>query len=93
MLRTHTCGELNKEHLGRDVTLAGWVSTRRDHGSLIFIDLRDRYGITQAVFNPEHNRQLHSQAESLRNEYVIQVKGYNHHGEKSESNIIGFDVQ
>jgi aspartyl-tRNA synthetase len=75
MLRTHTCGELNEKNIGKEVTLAGWVSTRRDHGNLIFIDIRDRYGITQIVFNPEQDKSLHGIAEALRDEYVIQVKG------------------
>jgi aspartyl-tRNA synthetase len=75
MLRTHTCGELDKKGLGKQVVLAGWVLSRRDHGNLIFIDLRDRYGITQIVFNPEDDKLLHAQAESLRDEYVVQVKG------------------
>ncbi|MSP14000.1 MAG: aspartate--tRNA ligase [Chloroflexi bacterium] len=75
MLRTHTCGELRSAHLGQMATLAGWVHRRRDHGGLIFIDLRDRYGITQIVFNPEISPAAHTLAESLGNEYVIQVTG------------------
>jgi len=75
MLRTHTCGELKKDYVGKEVVLSGWVDTRRDHGGVIFVDLRDRYGITQIVFNPEDEKRLHHQAEGLRNEHVIQVKG------------------
>lgn len=73
--RTHTCGQLRKDNAGKDVVLAGWVDTRRDHGGVIFIDLRDRYGKTQVVFNPEHNFESHEKASSLRSEYVIAVKG------------------
>ncbi|NQT95427.1 MAG: aspartate--tRNA ligase [Candidatus Omnitrophica bacterium] len=75
MLRTHTCGELSKKDLGKEATLAGWVATRRDHGNLIFIDIRDREGLTQIVFNPEDDKALHKKAEGLRDEFVIQVKG------------------
>ena len=75
MLRTHTCGELTKKDLAKEVTLGGWVSTRRDHGNLIFIDIRDREGITQIVFNPEENKDIHKESELLRDEFVIQVKG------------------
>jgi len=75
MKRTHTCGELSIKNLGKNVTLTGWVSSRRDHGGLIFIDLRDRYGLTQVAFDPSHNKKVHSEAEKLRREYVILVKG------------------
>jgi aspartyl-tRNA synthetase len=73
--RTHTCGDLRKADIGSQVVLMGWVQTRRDHGGLIFVDLRDRYGVTQVVFNPEKAPQVHEKAHSLRDEYVIAVQG------------------
>jgi len=73
--RTHDCGTLTAQDIGRSVNLAGWVDTRRDHGGLIFIDLRDRAGITQVVFNPEINPSIHQQAHQLRNEYCIAIHG------------------
>jgi aspartyl-tRNA synthetase len=75
MMRTSNCGQLDLKSLDRDVTLAGWVDTYRDHGDLIFIDLRDRWGVTQIVFHSSHNKEVHNQAKSLRCEFVIQVKG------------------
>lgn len=75
MLRTHTCGELNEDFVGKEARLCGWVHSRRDHGDLIFIDLRDRYGITQIVFNPEKDKALHVEAHGLKSEYVITVEG------------------
>ena len=75
MLKSHSCGELNKEHLGQTVALAGWVDRRRDHGGLIFIDLRDREGIVQVAFNPEVSKSCHRVANRLRSEYVVRVKG------------------
>jgi aspartyl-tRNA synthetase len=75
MRRTHTCGQLRQEDIGKHVVLEGWCHTRRDHGGLIFIDLRDRYGLTQVVFDPQRNKEAHSVAESLRREDVIGVKG------------------
>jgi len=75
MLRTHTCGDLNQTNVGQKVTLAGWVHSRRDHGELIFTDLRDAYGLTQVVFDPKENRDLHTAAHELRGEYVIRVTG------------------
>ena len=73
--RTHTCGSLTAEDIGRDVILKGWVDTRRDLGGVIFIDLRDRYGLTQIVFSPQDHAQSHEAADGLRSEYVISVKG------------------
>jgi aspartyl-tRNA synthetase len=73
--RTHTCGDLRKQDVGARVCLMGWVQTRRDHGGLIFVDLRDRYGVTQVVFNPEVDPEVHAKAHALRSEYVIAVQG------------------
>ncbi len=73
--RTHTCNELGDDHLGEEVVLMGWVLRRRDHGGVIFIDLRDRWGITQVVFNPELNREVHAKAHRLRSEWVLAVRG------------------
>ncbi len=73
--RTHTCGELRETDAGKEVTLCGWVNTWRDHGGLVFIDVRDRYGMTQAVFDPDVGQDLHERARALRTEYVIAVRG------------------
>lgn len=75
LLKTINCGDARAEHVGRTVTLAGWVHRRRDHGNLIFIDLRDREGIVQVVFNPELAPGAHNEAQRLRNEWVVQVVG------------------
>jgi aspartyl-tRNA synthetase len=75
MFRTHDCNSLRKTDIGRQVTLAGWVNVTRDHGGVIFIDLRDREGLTQVVFRPEENADLAKQAHRLRGEDVIQVSG------------------
>jgi len=75
LLKSHSCGELNKGDTATRVTLTGWVDRRRDHGGLIFIDLRDREGITQVVFNPEVSQQCHKTANEMRNEYVVRVAG------------------
>ena len=75
MLKTISCGDVRAEHIGKTVTLAGWVHRRRDHGGLIFIDLRDREGIVQVVFNPDNAQDIHAIAELLRSEWVVQVTG------------------
>jgi aspartyl-tRNA synthetase len=73
--RTHTCGELCESKIGESVVLNGWVDTRRDLGGLIFIDLRDRYGITQVVFEPGFDKDAHENASALRSEFVISIEG------------------
>src|SRR5690349_24819807 len=75
MYRTHDCNALRKPDVGKQVTLAGWVNVSRDHGGVIFIDLRDREGLTQVVFRPEENAAVAKQSHSLHTEDVIQVCG------------------
>ena len=75
MSRTHTCGQLQKSNIDTQVTLCGWVNNRRDHGGIIFVDLRDAYGITQIVFDPSTNPEAHKSAEHVRSEWVLQVTG------------------
>ncbi len=75
MLRTHTCGQLTANDIDKEATLCGWVASRRDHGKLIFIDIRDRYGITQVVFVPKDSPDAYKNAQGLRNEFVILVRG------------------
>src|SRR5690554_5353135 len=72
--RTHTCGQLRSEHVGQKVTLAGWVNNYRDHGGVLFIELRDRDGLSQVVFHPE-NAQAHALADKLRHEDVVLIQG------------------
>ncbi len=74
-VRTHHCGALNKSHVGQRVVLNGWIHRRRDHGNVLFIDLRDRYGMTQIVFNPEVHAPSHAQANVLRSEFVVAASG------------------
>jgi aspartyl-tRNA synthetase len=73
--RTHHCNAIDLSHVGQEVTLMGWVMRRRDHGGVIFIDLRDRWGITQVVFNPERNQEVHAKAHDLRSEWVLALRG------------------
>ena len=75
MMRTHGCGDLRESHLGTTVTLCGWLHRRRDHGGLSFIDLRDRSGLAQVVFNAKTDAQLHQQAKTLGPEYVLRITG------------------
>jgi len=75
MLRTHTCGQLNAGDIEKEVTLCGWVASRRDHGKLIFIDLRDRSGLTQVVFIPKESKEVYIKAQDLRTEFVVKIKG------------------
>src|SRR3990172_8157554 len=74
-VRSHHCGALRAGDVGREVTLMGWIFRRRDHGGLIFIDLRDREGVTQLVFNPADAPGAHARAEQSRGEYVLAVRG------------------
>jgi aspartyl-tRNA synthetase len=75
LLKSHSCGELRKQHIGQVVTLAGWVHRRRDHGGMVFIELRDSKGIVQVVFNPQTAPEAHQVAGGLRNEFVVQIVG------------------
>jgi len=75
MRRTNNCGELTKKDIGKKVVLDGWTQSRRDHGGLIFIDLRDRHGLTQIVFDPSHNKDTHKMAEHIGREFVLEING------------------
>jgi len=76
MYRSHNCGELNASHINKEVTLAGWVQKSRDKGFMIWVDLRDRYGITQLIFDEQRtDKAVIERAKSLGREYVIQIKG------------------
>jgi aspartyl-tRNA synthetase len=75
LARTHMCGELRAEHVGQTVVVCGWVNSYRDHRLFVFVDLRDRYGLTQAVFEPERGQALFNAARELRNEFVVAVRG------------------
>ncbi len=73
--RSHYCNDLQKSNVGDEVILMGWVLRRRDHGGVIFVDLRDLRGVTQVVFNPEYNKEIHAKAHDLRSEWVLAVRG------------------
>jgi len=75
MRRTHNCCELSADDVGTEVVLMGWVQRRRDHGGVIFVDLRDREGITQVVFNPKMDKEVHEKAHAIRNEFVLGIRG------------------
>ncbi|KFI23855.1 aspartate--tRNA ligase [Nitrosococcus oceani] len=85
-MRSHYCGELSEAHLDQSVTLCGWVNRRRDHGGVIFIDLRDREGLIQLVFDPEYSPESFRRAEQIRSEYVLQVKGRVQHRPEGTEN-------
>lgn len=93
MYRTHTCGELRAEHIGEKVTLAGWVQKSRDLGGMTFIDLRDRYGITQLAFNMEENATACEAARKLGREYVIQVVGTAIERSSKNKNMLTGDIE
>jgi Aspartyl-tRNA synthetase len=84
--RSHTCNQLTAANIGEEVTLMGWVQFRRDHGGLIFIDLRDREGLTQTVFSPEEAPEAHERAHAIRNEYVVALRGIVRHRPEGMSN-------
>jgi aspartyl-tRNA synthetase len=86
MRRSHHCQELTARAIGQEVVLMGWVQRRRDHGGVIFVDLRDREGITQVVFNPTVSQEVHDKAQVLRNEYVIAVRGKVEHRPEGMTN-------
>ena len=73
--RTHNCAELQREDEGKSVILSGWVNTRRDHGGVIFIDLRDRFGLTQITFDPKVSEEAWRKADEIRSEFVIRIEG------------------
>ena len=93
MYRTKTCGELRLSDVGQQVTLAGWVQRSRKMGGMTFVDLRDRYGITQLVFNQEVNHELCERANKLGREYVIQVSGEVTERSSKNKNIPTGDVE
>lgn len=75
MHRTHTCGQLTAHNIGQAITLSGWVANRRDHGGIIFIDIRDKYGLTQLVFDPQTHPEVAAIIEPARAEWVVKIEG------------------
>ena len=73
--RTHGCGEIRAEHVGQEIVLCGWVHRRRDHGGVVFADLRDRGGLAQVVFKSDASPEAHERAQTIRGEYVLAVRG------------------
>ena len=93
MYRTHTCGELRNENIGQNVVLCGWVQRIRDFGGMTFIDLRDRYGITQLVFDMDANRELCEFARTFGREFVISVNGSVRERSNKNKNIPTGDIE
>ncbi|HCR90519.1 MAG TPA: aspartate--tRNA ligase, partial [Prolixibacteraceae bacterium] len=93
MYRTHTCGELRLEHQGAEVTLAGWVQRKREFGGMTFIDLRDRYGLTQLVFDEKTNPEVTEKMKKLGREFVIQSKGIVLERSNKNKNIPTGDIE
>ena len=93
MYRTHTCGELNISNVGEEVTLSGWIQKSRDLGGMTFIDLRDRYGKTQLVFNMETRSDLCEEARKLGREFVIQVNGQVTERSNKNPNMFTGDIE
>ena len=93
MLRTHTCGELTLKNIGQEITLSGWVYRNREMGGLTFVDLRDRYGVTQLVFDANKDKALGEKASALGREYVIKVIGKVQERSKKNPNISTGDIE
>ena len=93
MYRSHNCGELRASHIGQGVTLSGWVQKGRDLGGMTFVDLRDRYGITQLVFNLDANEELTMAARKLGREFVVQIKGQVEERSSKNSNRATGDIE
>src|SRR6056300_1446642 len=93
MIRTHTCGSLRLEDVGKTVTLCGWVQRRRDFGSMSFIDIRDRYGITQLSFNEDYNTDLLEQARSVAREFVVSITGKVTERSNKNENLATGDIE